>query len=249
VSKIHEWIHWFEKNDYLKRHKLFRNMNDKLGFYKKLEIPLLQDAYLRLSNFLRQNDRLADRGEFSILNTSQANFFNKSRVSMNRSVFSNKNQSMQDDLGYNMNILDELNNDGNLINFKRDSLPEILSKITEKLTTEPLTTMSPMAVNDSIKKLQVLIGKFIRQSQRQCSDYIDGPEEQRRRQCNGPEQATRKLPAQKSGVLHRLSGRTSGQAKVPRNSVVNDEHRVQKSRHCRGGSRRQKVSGTFGEKP
>jgi len=169
VSKIHEWIHWFEKNDYLKRHKLFRNMNEKLGFYKKLEIPLLQDAYLRLSNFLRQNDRLADRGEFSILNTSQANFFNKSRVSMNRSVFSNKNQSMQDDLGYNMNILDELNNDGNLINFKRDSLPEILTKITEKLTTEPLTTMSPMAVNDSIKKLQALIGKLIRPSQRQRS--------------------------------------------------------------------------------
>jgi hypothetical protein len=162
VSKIHEWIHWYEKNDYLKRHKLFRGMNEKLNFYKKLEVPLLQDAYTRLSNFLRQNDKLADRGEFSILNTSQANFFNKSRVSMNRSVFSNKNQSMQEELGYNMNILDELNNDGNLLNFKRDSLPDILTKLTEKLTNEPLMAMPTTVIDDSIKKLQIFVGKIIR---------------------------------------------------------------------------------------
>ena len=158
ISKIYEWTHWFEKNEYLKRHKLFRNMNEKLGFYKKMEVPLLQDAYNRISNFLRQTDRLADRGEFSILNASQANFFNKSRVSVNRSVFSNKNHSMQDDV--QLNILDELNNEGNGGNLRNENLSELLSRLEAKLTNEPLLTMPPVLVNDSLKKFQTLTEKF-----------------------------------------------------------------------------------------
>lgn len=70
ISQIHDWINWYEKNEFLRKKKLFRNMTDKLNFYKKLEIPQLQDAYNRLINFLRQNDRLAEKGEFSMLNVS-----------------------------------------------------------------------------------------------------------------------------------------------------------------------------------
>lgn len=45
-------------------------MNSKVNFYKKLEIPTMQKAYNRLFSFLKENDRLGERGEFSILNTT-----------------------------------------------------------------------------------------------------------------------------------------------------------------------------------
>lgn len=70
VNTLYDWIRSFENNEYLKKRKIFQNMGPKINFYKKLEVPTMQKAYNRLFNFLRENDRLGERGEFSILNTT-----------------------------------------------------------------------------------------------------------------------------------------------------------------------------------
>lgn len=87
-------------------------MGPKINFYKKLEIPTLQKAYNRLFSFLKENDRLGDRGEFSILNTTGANFMGKSqsRLMMNRSIISNRTLGMES-MNEGNNILDELNDE------------------------------------------------------------------------------------------------------------------------------------------
>ena len=87
ISKIHNWIHQFETNKYLKQKKLFRNMKTKLSFYKAFDINVLQDAYNRLGDFLKQNSKLANKGEFSILNKTNTNIM----LSMSRSFMGNRN--------------------------------------------------------------------------------------------------------------------------------------------------------------
>lgn len=69
----------------------------------------MQKAYNRLFSFLRENERLGDRGEFSILNTTQGNFLGKSssRLMLNRSVISNWTNAMES-MNEGNNILDEL---------------------------------------------------------------------------------------------------------------------------------------------
>lgn len=84
-------------------------MGPKINFYKKLEIPTLQKAYNRLFNFLRENDRLGERGEFSILNTTGANFLGNSNswLLLNKSLMSNRNLGLES-MNEGNNILDEL---------------------------------------------------------------------------------------------------------------------------------------------
>ena len=84
-------------------------MGPKINFYKKLEIPTLQKAYNRLFSFLKENDRLGERGEFSILNTTGANFLGKShsKLLLNRSIMSNSKLGLES-MNEGNNILDEL---------------------------------------------------------------------------------------------------------------------------------------------
>ena len=52
-------------------------MGQKINFYKKLEVNALQGAYNRLHNYImRNNEALAEKGEFSILNSTHANLLN-----------------------------------------------------------------------------------------------------------------------------------------------------------------------------
>lgn len=85
-------------------------MGPKINFYKKLEIPTLQKAYNKLFSFLKDYDRLGERGEYSMLNTTGANFLGKSqsRLQMNRSIISNRTFG-QESMNEGNNILDELN--------------------------------------------------------------------------------------------------------------------------------------------
>lgn len=162
MTKVHEWIQWFERNEYLKKNKLYRGMSDKLNFYRKLEIPVLQDAYNRIVKRLREGERLAERGEFSMLNLSQANFVNKSVVSTNKSIISNKNESMHADANV-INILDELNNDNVLVNPKKETVVEVIARLYEKINGESMVQMTPPVLAESIKKIQSVAGGLIRQ--------------------------------------------------------------------------------------
>lgn len=38
MDELHDYIAFFEKDERLIKNKLFRNMSDKLNFYKKLDI-------------------------------------------------------------------------------------------------------------------------------------------------------------------------------------------------------------------
>ena len=109
VSTLYDWIRSFDNNEYLKKRKIFQNMGSKINFYKKLEVPTMQKAYNRLYNFLKESERLGERGEFSILNTTQGNFLGKSssKLMLNRSVVSNRTMGMES-MNEGNNILDEL---------------------------------------------------------------------------------------------------------------------------------------------
>jgi len=109
VNTLYDWIRSFDNNEYLKKRKIFQNMGPKINFYKKLEIPTLQKAYNRLFSFLKENDRLGERGEFSILNTTGANFLGKShsKLLLNRSIMSNSKLGLES-MNEGNNILDEL---------------------------------------------------------------------------------------------------------------------------------------------
>ena len=59
--------------------------------------------------FLKENERLGERGEFSILNTTGANFLGKShsKLLLNRSIMSNSKFGLES-MNEGNNILDEL---------------------------------------------------------------------------------------------------------------------------------------------
>ena len=160
MKKIHEWTIWFHRNEFLKKHKIFRNMNEKLNFYKKLEFPTLQKAYNRILEALKPSETLADKGEFSILDRSEINIMNQSVLSKNTSVNSTKNKSMEFG-NYTVNILDELSENHASV-LKRDSISALVTRLSNCITGENLSQMSHGALTDCIKKLQTVSGNLKR---------------------------------------------------------------------------------------
>ena len=162
INKLYEWITSFEKNDYLKKRKIFRKMQEKINFYKKIDISTIKDAYTRLASFLKQNNQLAERGEFSILNATNQNINTMSKFSFNnRSVFSNKTnqfESLHDD--FNINILDELNTERGGRN--NETLTDLLCRFQNKLSGDSLANMPPAILEDFIKKFKNVTGKLKR---------------------------------------------------------------------------------------
>lgn len=166
ISQIHDWIKFFERNDYLKKNKLYRKMNEKLNFLKKLEIPILQKAFNRISESLKAGDKLGMKGEFSILNATTSKVpINASTLSnqTNKSNLQNKNESLQ--LEYPMNILDELNNENALINAKKETVPEIIARLQDKTNNETLNQLTPGQIMDSMKKMQSFMGELMRKNE------------------------------------------------------------------------------------
>lgn len=160
VQRLYEWIHSLEKNDYLKAKKLFRNINEKVNFYKKLDLNTIKDAYGRISSFLKENNTLAERGEFSMLNVTGNNAHTKSRFSV-RSVFSNRtNQFESVNEDFHHNILDELNADR--INIGRETITELICRFQERLGVENLGSMPPILLSDFIQKFKSVAGKLSR---------------------------------------------------------------------------------------
>ena len=156
VSKLHEWVLGFEKNEFAKKAKIFRNIADKVHFYKKLELPLLQDAYNRIFDFLKNSEALAERGEYSMLNTTSANLQNTSLTHRSQSKILQSSRLIEAD-EYNINILDELNNpEGN----KREGLTELLVKFSDKLASESITDLPPVLLEDFIKKFKMTVDQF-----------------------------------------------------------------------------------------
>ena len=154
ISQIHDWIKFFERNDYLKKNKLYRKMNEKLNFLKKLEIPILQKAFNRISESLKSGDKLGMKGEFSILNATSSKVVqvNASTLSnqTNKSNLQNKNESLQ--LEYPMNILDELNYD------KKETVPDLIARLQDKTNNEALNQLTPGQITDAMKKIQLFMG-------------------------------------------------------------------------------------------
>ena len=162
IKEIHNWIQFFERNEYLKKNKIYRKMSDKLNFFKKLEIPALQDAFNRISNILKNGEKLAQKGEFSILDITNRGNINASIISAqtNRSNAQNRNESLQ--LEYPINILDELSNDNGMVNVKKETLAELISRLVDKTNNETLNQMNPNQIMESIKKIQLVTGFVIR---------------------------------------------------------------------------------------
>ena len=156
VQRLYEWIHSLEKNEYLKKRKLFRNMNEKINFYKKIDLNTINDAYGRISSFLRENQQLAERGEFSVLNATHNQINTRSRFSV-RSVFSNRTnqyESVNDD--FNPNILDELNTERG--SMSRESITDLICRFQDRLNTENLAAMPPVLLTDFVKKFRSITG-------------------------------------------------------------------------------------------
>lgn len=160
VQRLYEWIHTLEKNDYLKTKKLFRNISDKVNFYKKIDLNTIKDAYGRISSHLKENNTLAERGEFSMLNATGNNVNTKSRFSV-RSVFSNRTNQFESAIDdFNHNILDELNADR--VNVDRETITELICRFQERLNMENLGSMPPVLLSDFIQKFKNVAGKLIR---------------------------------------------------------------------------------------
>ena len=141
-------------------------MNEKLNFLKKLEIPILQKAFNRISESLKAGDKLGMKGEFSILNATTSKVpINASSLSnqTNKSNMQNKNESLQ--LEYPMNILDELNNENALINAKKETVPEIISRLQDKTNNDTLNQLTPGQIMDSMKKIQGFMGEIKRKNE------------------------------------------------------------------------------------
>ena len=150
INKLYDWIRSLEKNEYLKVRKIFRGMGEKLNFYKKLEIPVLQNAYNRIHYFLKQNEQLAERGEFSMLNATGMNSQlmmskSKSRFLGNESMMSNfKWESVMDS-----KILE--------LDKKIDTIPESLCNFHDVLARKNLVNLTPVLLNDFMKKFKKVV--------------------------------------------------------------------------------------------
>jgi hypothetical protein len=150
INKLYEWIRSLEKNEYLKVRKIFRGMSEKLNFYKKLEIPVLQNAYNRIHAFLKQNEQLAERGEFSMLNATGMNSQimmsrSKSRFMVNESMMSNfKWESAMDS-----KILE--------VDKKIDTIPEALCNFHDVLARKNLVNLTPVLLNDFMEKFKAVV--------------------------------------------------------------------------------------------
>lgn len=79
---------------------------------------------------MRNNEALAEKGEFSILNSTHANLLNmsSSKMLLNKSVFSNRTLVMES-MNEGNNILDELNNEKYKINQQKISLKDMIGNI------------------------------------------------------------------------------------------------------------------------
>lgn len=79
---------------------------------------------------MRNNEALAEKGEFSILNSTHANLLNmsSSKMLLNKSVFSNRTLVMES-MNEGNNILDELNNEKYKINQQKISLKDMVGNI------------------------------------------------------------------------------------------------------------------------
>lgn len=97
-------------------------MSDKIHFYKKLDLPLLQQAYNKLFDVIKTSRCMSDEGEFSILNASGT--FNPRLSSGTKYPFSRnptlKNLQDADD----NNFIDDINYDSILR--KKETMLEAL---------------------------------------------------------------------------------------------------------------------------
>lgn len=165
ISKIHDWIAFFEGNAFLKKHKIYRKMNEKLNFYSKLEIPVLQDAVNRLGASLKDHDKLASFGEFSILNISHRQITNNS-LSASKSRTSNKNTSeIKQEIGDPSDFLENFGAELDSRNVLPSlSLEDLIQKLIEKISSVWFNDMPIKSVKEMIDNLKIIFGKIIRKN-------------------------------------------------------------------------------------
>lgn len=152
-------------------------MGPKINFYKKLEIPTLQKAYNKLFSFLKENERLGERGEYSVLNTTGANFLGKSqsRLFMNRSIISNRTLGMES-MNEGNNILDELNDEKRKLDPKQ-SLMEATTRFHKEILSTNFKQLNPGVIESFLKKLdevgEHVHGQIFRLTEQQNQNVSD----------------------------------------------------------------------------
>lgn len=158
VSKLHEWVMAFEKSDFLKKAKIYRNIGDKVHFYKKLELPLLQDAYNKLFEAVKNSKTVIEEGEYSQLNAT-LNYGNMSTNKSTANLGKGLNLSKLGEEEYNPNILDELSS-GAAGMMKKDSITELLVRFNDRIMSDQLTELPPVLFSDFIKKFKDTVDIF-----------------------------------------------------------------------------------------
>lgn len=140
VGRLHEWVLGFEKSELVRRAKLFRNIGEKVHFYKQLEIPLLQEAYDKLFEFVRQCEGLAEAEEFSQLNATAG----QSRLTCSR-VMATSRVSEADPLCLLEDLADRAAP-------ARQGLPDLLAALTDALATQQLGDLPLPLLEDCARK-------------------------------------------------------------------------------------------------
>ena len=90
---VQEMVAFLENSDCAKKQKLFKGLNDRLNFASKVDLPLMQDAFVKVQQSVQLSETMSEFDEFLALTGQQQPFANNSILSTNKSRISNQNES------------------------------------------------------------------------------------------------------------------------------------------------------------
>lgn len=164
-KEMYDYVHHLEKNEFLKKNKMFRKMQEKVHFYEKLELPKYQKAYQKIAFSLKDVENIGKQGDLSRLNENSMFMGNNLNMSRNRSVLTRNQHSMNESINQDMshfNLLDAL--DSKNINTSMVQRPQnildLMQRMFDKFKTDKFNDLNFVSVELFVKKLKEFIGVF-----------------------------------------------------------------------------------------
>lgn len=168
----------FESNDLAKKQKLFQKMDEKLKVAFKTEYPMLQEAYNRVAQCLKDKGATENLDEFLALSRS-----NQNQPNINNSLLSNQDshgsrliESDVQEIEKDFELFDlYAPNEGLTASSRKESIADALNNLTQRVSDTPFDLLSKITLETYLVGLKSLMGRLIRQDQRAFGGPVRHP--------------------------------------------------------------------------
>jgi hypothetical protein len=158
---MYDYVHHLEKNEFLKKNNMLRNMHAKVHFYEKLELNKYQKAYQKIATSLKEIEDIGQRGELSYLNDNSM-YVSNLNVSKNRSILQRNQHSMNESINQDMsqmNFLDGLDSQimGTSMIQRPQSILDLIQKLKEKFKIDKFNDLNFISIEMFFKHVKEFI--------------------------------------------------------------------------------------------